>query len=375
MKGGEADARLRKECETQLPRRYRNSFVNDARRVLEKELDAIANLGLAQEFMAAAEIHRYSLRQHIPCRLIGAGCSSRVCYVLGLTEVDPQGGTLVFERFCDPKGRRPVEFTLEVPEDEREWVTEVAGRKYGHDYVQDRFWFAIMPRIVTVPYRVLWLLEEKEGRPFDLGKLSVAARSHHEGRETFAKIRAGDTKGVFLLETPDLRSRLPELAPQAVEDLAAIIALETITIDQPGLMEEYLRDEGPTRFPPATREVAGRLLGDTRNLILYQEQIMLLLSSFGGIELSNGYIFVREAAKRKQAVVEEYRGHFLKKASGKSGKKDAEGLFTQLVQAAIYACCRSHQMADAMTSFQAAYLKTHHPAEFRRGLEESLVNT
>jgi DNA polymerase-3 subunit alpha len=262
---------------------------------------------------------------------------------------------------------------LEVPEDERERVAEVASRKYGHDYVQDRLWFAIMPRIAAVPYRVLWLLEEKEGRPFDLDKLSGVSRSRHDG-DTFAKIRAGDTEGVFLLDRLDLRSRLPEFAPQAVEDLAAIIALETITIDQPGLLEEYLRDEGPTRFPKATREVAGRLLRDTRNLILFQEQVILLLSAFGGIELSDGYIFVREAAKRKQAVVEEYRGRFLAKASGKLGEEDAELLFDELAQASTYACCKSHRISDAITAFQAAYLKTHHPAEFHEVLEGIQAN-
>lgn len=375
MKDGEADARLREECQSQLQRRYRESHVKDASRSLDKELDMISDLGLVQDFLAAAEIHQYSLKHHIPCRLIGAGCSSMVCYVLGLTEVDPLDGDLVFERFCDPRGRRPVEFTFEVPEDERERFADFAGRQHGDEYVQDRFWFAIMPRIVMVPQLVLWLVEEKEGRPFYLGKLSVVSRSPHDDRETFAKIQAGDTEGVFLLDRPDLRSRLPELAPRAVEDLAAIMALDMITIDQDGVMEEYLQDGGLDHFPGAIREVVDRVLGDTRSLILYQEQVMLLLSAFGGIELSDGYIVVREAAKRKQAVVEEYRGRFLRKASGKLGKADAEDLFAQLAQASVYACCKSHHMADAMTSFQAAYMKTHHPAEFREILGTIQANT
>jgi hypothetical protein len=218
-------------------------------------------------------------------------------------------------------------------------------------------------------------MPQAHDQPHGLSKLSTVIRSHHDDEETFAKIRAGDIEGVFLLDRPDLRTRLPELAPQAAEDLAAIIALETVTIDQPGLMEKYLRNEGPTRFPAATRGVARQFLGDTRNLILYQEQIMLMLSAFGEIELSDGYIFVREAAKRKQAVVEEYRGRFLRKASRKFGEEESEALFTQLAQAAIYACCKSHHMADATTIFQAAYLKTHHPTEFREVLGEILINT
>ena len=119
----------------------------------------------------------------------------------------------------------------------------------------------------------------------------------------------------------------------------------------------------------------GRVLGDTRNMILYQEQIMLLLSAFGGIELSDGYIFARAAAMRKQSVVEKYRGLFLRKASEKLGGADAENLFGQLAQTAVYACCKSHHMANAMTSFQIAYMKTHHPAEFHEVLEGIQTNT
>lgn len=373
MDRGTADGRLREECYNRLPQRYGDFSLNDAGRSLDSELDAINNLGLAEDFLAAARIHRYCLKRQIPWRLIGASCSSIVCYVLGLTDVDPLHGNLVFERFCDLDGRRPVRFTFQVSEDERERLVGFAVRMFEDEHVQDRFWFGIMPQLAVIPNSVLWLLQQREG--LASGMDDDSGRVRHDDEATFANIAAGDTENVYLLDRPDLRRRLSDLAPQTIEGIAAIMALDLIAVDQPELVRVELREEVLARqFPEAIEGEDGRLLQETRGLVLYQEQIMLLLSAYGGIGLSEGYIFVREAAKRKQAVVERFRKRFLRQASEMLANADAEDLFERLTQAAGYACCKSHQMAEAATSFHAAYMKTHHPTEFREAFRLSKTN-
>ena len=50
-------------------------------------------------------------------------------------------------------------------------------------------------------------------------------------------------------------------------------------------------------------------------MVLYQEQIMLLLEHFGKIELADGYFFAREAVKHKTSIVSQYRECFLQHAT------------------------------------------------------------
>jgi error-prone DNA polymerase len=79
-----------------------------------RELQIVSRLGRDQEFLAAAEIARFARDQRIPCRLVGAGCSFLICYLLGVAEVDPIRRQLCPDRFRDPRGRWAPRFQFEI---------------------------------------------------------------------------------------------------------------------------------------------------------------------------------------------------------------------------------------------------------------------
>ncbi len=81
-----------------------------------------------------------------------------------------------------------------------------------------------------------------------------------------------------------------------------------------------------------------------------------------------GYVFCREAAKKRQATIDEYRKRFLPKATAELGESEARHLFQKIVEAAPFVGGKSRVMADAMTSFQAAYMKAHYRKEFEMAL-------
>ena len=175
-----------------------------------------------------------------------------------------------------------------------------------------------------------------------------------------------------MLEAEIWRSHLPQANPGFVDDLAAMFAAQIMDIDDlcPGTMQDYLNDVQGGDFAGEEWESVRMILADSRDLILYQEQIMVLLNRLAGIELWDGCVFCREAAKGKQASIDEYRRRFLSQATVKLGSIEAKHLFQKIVEAGPFVVCKSQMMADAMTSFQAAYMKAHYRPEFERVLED-----
>jgi DNA polymerase-3 subunit alpha len=118
----------------------------------------------------------------------------------------------------------------------------------------------------------------------------------------------------------------------------------------------------------------GLVFGEGVSLLLYQEQIMLVLNQLGGIALEDGYEFVKQAAKRKD--VEAFRERFLTSSVNSTMSKDeGETLFGELAEAACYAVCKSHQLAIAVTTWQSAYLKTHYRRKFEQATEAIAVGS
>ena len=99
---------------------------------------------------------------------------------------------------------------------------------------------------------------------------------------------------------------------------------------------------------------------------------MLVLYRLGGIALEDGYEFVKQAAKRKN--IGAFRERFLTSAVNSTMSKDeGETLFDELEKAAGYALCKSHQLANAITTWRSAYLKTHFRKEFEQAAERIAV--
>jgi DNA polymerase-3 subunit alpha len=105
-------------------------------------------------------------------------------------------------------------------------------------------------------------------------------------------------------------------------------------------------------------------------LLLFQEQVMMVLNRLGGISVADGYDFGKAAAKNKLAIVAQYQAKFLTSAR-KNGiaPKVAEAIFDQLRIAASFAFCKADSLGEAMVIYYAAYLRAHYPAEFSQGVQ------
>ena len=101
------------------------------KKVLHKELRLIRKLKYAHYFLTVHDIVRYARSQSILCQGRGSAANSAVCYVLGVTSVDPTKVDLLFERFISKERLEPPDIDVDFEHSRREEVMQYVYRRYG----------------------------------------------------------------------------------------------------------------------------------------------------------------------------------------------------------------------------------------------------
>ncbi len=111
---------------------YFGSVIGDTlRATLKKELALIAELNYAHYFLTVHDIVHYARSQKILCQGRGSAANSAVCYVLGITSVDPTKVDLLFERFISKERLEPPDIDVDFEHSRREEVMQYVYRRYG----------------------------------------------------------------------------------------------------------------------------------------------------------------------------------------------------------------------------------------------------
>jgi error-prone DNA polymerase len=112
--------------------KYFGGDIDDTlRATLKKELDLIAELKYAHYFLTVHDIVHYARSQKILCQGRGSAANSAVCYVLGITSVDPTKVNLLFERFISKERLEPPDIDVDFEHSRREEVMQYVYRRYG----------------------------------------------------------------------------------------------------------------------------------------------------------------------------------------------------------------------------------------------------
>jgi error-prone DNA polymerase len=100
---------------------------------LDSELDLIHKLGYSGYFLTVADIVEEVKEMGIRCGARGSAAGSLVCYLTGVSEVDPVHHGLLFERFVNPLRDELPDIDIDVESARREEVYERVLRRYGDD--------------------------------------------------------------------------------------------------------------------------------------------------------------------------------------------------------------------------------------------------
>ncbi len=110
---------------------YPDGLPANVQGALHKELALIRKLDYAHYFLTVHDIVRYARSQNILCQGRGSAANSAVCYVLGITSVDPAKIDLLFERFLSEERREPPDIDVDFEHSRREEVMQYVFKRYG----------------------------------------------------------------------------------------------------------------------------------------------------------------------------------------------------------------------------------------------------
>jgi error-prone DNA polymerase len=114
--------------------RYPDGLPQKTRALLVKELAMIAKLNIAQYFLTVHDIIQFARAKVTPpilCQGRGSAANSAVCFVLGITAVDPSKHDLLFERFISEERKEPPDIDVDFEHERREEVIQHIYEKYG----------------------------------------------------------------------------------------------------------------------------------------------------------------------------------------------------------------------------------------------------
>ncbi|SEE65151.1 DNA polymerase III, alpha subunit /error-prone DNA polymerase, DnaE-like [Rhizobiales bacterium GAS188] len=127
-----AQERLEKLTWEGAAQRYPDGPDDKAVMQLRHELNLIERLGYAPYFLTVESIVRFARSQGILCQGRGSAANSAVCFVLGVTSIDPVRQNLLFERFISEERREPPDIDVDFEHERREeviqWIFETYGR-------------------------------------------------------------------------------------------------------------------------------------------------------------------------------------------------------------------------------------------------------
>ena len=113
--------------------KYPNGIPEKVRDTLEKELVLIEKLDYARYFLTIREIVEVAREKKILCQGRGSAANSAVCYVLGITAVDPDKIEVLFDRFMSLDRDEPPDIDVDFEHERREEIIQWVYERYGRD--------------------------------------------------------------------------------------------------------------------------------------------------------------------------------------------------------------------------------------------------
>lgn len=181
--------------------------------------------------------------------------------------------------------------------------------------------------------------------------------------DTQALIARGDTIGVFYVESPAMRQLQAKTGKGDFEHL--VIHSSIIRPAANRFINLYVRRLKGEPYQPLHPDL-DRILGETYGILCYQEDVSktaVVLAGFSNADADGLRKILSK--KNKEARLARYKEQFYEGASSRGvPRATIDAVWEMILSFEGYSFCKAHSASYAMVSFQSAYLKAHHPAEF-----------
>ena len=200
----------------------------------------------------------------------------------------------------------------------------------------------------------------------------------------FKKWQDGESVGIFQFESQGMTNFMKELKPDCLEDIIAGVSLY-----RPGPMDQiprYIANKKDMEHAVYTHDSLKPILAVTYGCMVYQEQVMKIVTDLAGYSLGRSDLVRRAMGKKKLDVMAKEREIFVHGKVDENGNVEIPGcvrngideisankIFDEMSEFAKYAFNKSHAACYAVVAYQTAYLKTYYPAEFMAAMLNSFL--
>ena len=203
---------------------------------------------------------------------------------------------------------------------------------------------------------------------FDIYKISL------EDKPTFKMLNAGETMGVFQLESGGMVETCRKYGINRIEDIIDLLALY-----RPGAMQyidQMIEVKEGRQQPKYEHPLLEEICGDTYGVMIYQEQVQNAAKMLAGYTLGGADILRRAMGKKKKEEMDKQRETFVKgaKETNDIDAKNANLIFDKIAGFAGYGFNKSHSACYGFISYWTGFLKANFPVEFMSGLLSNEIN-
>ncbi len=215
---------------------------------------------------------------------------------------------------------------------------------------------------LTIIRRALDLIQETRGVTLEANQIPL------DDPAIYDLLSSGEVTGIFQVESGGMRTVLTELRPNRFEDVVAVLALY-----RPGPMEfinDYVARKHGRKEVSYIHPKLEPILKETYGIIVYQEQIIRILTDLAGYSSGEADLVRRAVGKKKEKELLKHRQKFIEGAMRRGGieGQKAENIFDAIEYFANYGFNKAHASSYAVLTCQTAYLKAKYPVEYMAAL-------
>lgn len=186
-------------------------------------------------------------------------------------------------------------------------------------------------------------------------------------RSPFELLSKALTNGVFQVESAGMKDLLLRLQATNMEDLSAVLAL--YRPDSMGALEEFIKCKHDPSLVTYIHPDMKPILESTYGCMIYQEQLLDIVRTFGGRSYGGADLFRKAIGKKNiELVKQESEKLYQEIIDNGYSHEIAKTISEELKTKGGYLFNKSHSYSYAVLCFQTAYLKINYPIYFFKAL-------
>ena len=176
-----------------------------------------------------------------------------------------------------------------------------------------------------------------------------------------------NTIGIFQFDSKGMMNFIRKLKPNSFDDIVSAVALF-----RPGPMnsiDSFIKRKRGLEKIDYIDDSLVNILKPTYGIIIYQEQIMQIVSTMAGYSYGEADVLRRAMSKKKEDVMLSKRKDFVKRSIDNGySEETSEKVYDLILKFASYGFNKAHSVSYAMLAYKMAYLKAHYPVYFMKHL-------